>query len=180
MIQDNNKTVSPFCAPHGQHFPRLPWPNTSSERYFYKTDIGPMPIACYVLKGFSAGPYSYWESQIISFVHFEFYVLLILWDFTLEGCLDQRPHPRLICTKDLFCGYWEFKNDVLWAKLNPHLAEISIFFVHTVEGNVLMITSGNNALKNECLHGLIAVLIWAILSVSTSQDTPYLLDIWIF
>ena len=74
----------------------------SSEKYFYKIDIGPMPIACYVLKGFSAGSYSNREIHITSFVHIEISGLLILWDITLEGCLDQRPHPRLICIKGRF------------------------------------------------------------------------------
>ena len=64
-----------------------------------------MPIACYVLKGFLAGAYCNWEIQITSFLHFSFCGLLILWDFTLEDCPEQKSQVNLI-------RYWELKNDV--------------------------------------------------------------------
>ena len=41
-----------------------------------------------------------------------FFVLLISSYFTLEGCPDQRPHPRGICIKGRFWGV--FWTDVVW------------------------------------------------------------------
>ena len=85
-------------------FARPPWPNTSFERLMYKRDIGLMPNVCYVLKGFSAGFYSFWEIQITSFRLFGFCRLLSSWHFTLESSPDQRPHHREICIKGRFWG----------------------------------------------------------------------------
>ena len=77
----------------------------TSERYFNNADIGPVPIVCYFLKGFSAGSYTVEIQKFkltamcnLHFVNFSFE------DLALQGYPDQRPHSRLMCVKGWFWG----------------------------------------------------------------------------